>query len=949
MHGAASAQTSRIALASKLALRMFASAEFRVSHFDGIRPFSGYYGGYSAFGTSLRAAKRKEERERKRLQVQWQAAFEAISDAVLIIDGAQRVRGHNQAAATLLGSGGAALVGQRVEDVLTNGAHASDGCPVTRAWSSGLRESGVLEHDARRFEVTTLPQLNPSGGCAGAVCLVAELGPDSGSRSTQDLAEQKFKDVFESANVGKSLTRATGEVEINAAFARMLGYEPSQMRALTWREITHPDDLARCEQVIAPLLSGEQDEARLVKRYLRQDGSTVWTDVSTVIHRDDAGKPEYFITTVVDISAQKESEELHRQAEERFAKAFFASPTGLKITCAATGRIVDVNTAFLQMVGLENNEVLGRTSVELGLWSAAEQAKIDRSQTEPGTQRSCELQMRTKRGDRRDLLVTSQTIMLGDEEHYITTLLDNTERKTAERALAQSERHYRALFENMNAGFALFEVVEDSSGTPFDLIILAANSGWAAATNLVPEEVLGQRLSVALPGIEKDDADWIGKYIQVAQSGIPMQIEMPSDLLGRHYSVSAYQAGVNRCAITFHDVTERATVTAEKEALELQLQQSQKLESIGRLAGGIAHDFNNMLSVILGYGETVLGALPEHSPLRLEVNEIVKAGNRSAQLVNQLLAFSRRQTLQPEVIDLNEALAEIRRMLDRIVGEDIELSIEFEPAAGLVLVDPGQLQQVVVNLVANARDAMPQGGQLLLEVGDAELDADFVATHPVATPGRYTLLAVTDTGTGIPKEHIERLFEPFFTTKERGKGTGLGLATTYGIVKQTGGSIWVYSEVGRGTVFKIYLPVTDAEPKTAPEKREEVATAGSSERILVVEDDIGVRGFICDVLTRIGYRTIAANDVQEALDMTERDSLVPDLLLTDMVMPKLNGIELAERLRRSMPGLKCLFMSGFTDHSIVQDGILSADTPFIQKPFTVTHLAQKIRQVLGRR
>jgi len=377
---------------------------------------------------------------------------------------------------------------------------------------------------------------------------------------------------------------------------------------------------------------------------------------------------------------------------------------------------------------------------------------------------------------------------------------------------------------------------------------------------------------------------------------------------------------------------------------ENQLRQAQKMEAIGQLAGGVAHDFNNLLTAILGFSEMGLAGLPEGDPLAGDLKEVVKAGQRAAALTRQLLAFGRRQVLQPRMLDINDSVADIAKMLKRLIGEDIDLVTRLDPQIGRVHADPGQIEQVVMNLAVNARDAMPEGGELIIETADTELDETYLKGHPWATPGPFVMLAVTDTGTGISEEVKAHLFEPFFTTKDVGKGTGLGLATIYGIVKQSGGQISVYSERGKGTSFKIYLPRVEGQvqPKVAPPAPR---TMRGSETILLVEDDESVRALAGSVLRKNGYALIVANNGVEGLEAADRHSGAIDLAITDVIMPNLRGQDFARLLSERRPNTKVLFMSGYTDASI-HHRELAPDIPFLQKPFTGERLLLKVREVL---
>jgi signal transduction histidine kinase len=378
---------------------------------------------------------------------------------------------------------------------------------------------------------------------------------------------------------------------------------------------------------------------------------------------------------------------------------------------------------------------------------------------------------------------------------------------------------------------------------------------------------------------------------------------------------------------------------------EEQLRQSQKLEAVGRLAGGIAHDFNNLLSVILSYAEMLIVDRSVSARGRAELEEIKRAGERAADLTRQMLAFSRQQVLEAKIIDLNDILANLHKMLGRVLGEDIELKLLPARQLGLVLADPGQLEQVIMNLVVNARDAMPQGGKLTIATSNVELDHTYAKEHLGVTPGPYVLLSVSDTGVGMDKAMQARIFEPFFTTKERGKGTGLGLSTVFGIVKQSGGNLLVYSEPGLGATFKIYLPQAQGEQMAVPARSATAVTRGT-ETILLVEDEDQVRSVASGVLGRAGYHVLEARSPGEAILACEQHPVRIDLLLTDVVMPNMSGRLLAERISSLRPDIRVLFMSGYTDDAILHHGVLDSGVAFLQKPLTPVALARKVREVL---
>ncbi|HEY6158167.1 MAG TPA: response regulator [Gemmatimonadales bacterium] len=395
---------------------------------------------------------------------------------------------------------------------------------------------------------------------------------------------------------------------------------------------------------------------------------------------------------------------------------------------------------------------------------------------------------------------------------------------------------------------------------------------------------------------------------------------------------------VQGVVINARDVTER-------KSLERQLLQAQKMEAVGRLAGGVAHDFNNVLTAILGYTGLLLDGLPTLSPLRPDLEEIRRAAERGAGLTHQLLAFSRKQVLETRVLDLNELVADMDRLLQRLLGEDIAVVTNLDRALGAVRADPAQLEQVVVNLAVNARDAMPHGGKLMIETRNAELDDSYTREHAPVMPGRYVMLALSDTGTGMSVETMSHVFEPFFTTKEAGKGTGLGLSTVYGIVKQSGGYVWCYSEPGQGTTFKVYLPRVDEPIDRLPARAATGPTRGS-ETILLVEDEPELRALTRRVLEKHGYTVLDAGSAGGGLEIA-RDHTGPiHLLLADVVLPGASGRMLADELLTRRAELKVLFMSGYTEDAVVHRGVLAAHTAFIQKPFSAEGLAAKVREVL---
>jgi two-component system cell cycle sensor histidine kinase/response regulator CckA len=404
---------------------------------------------------------------------------------------------------------------------------------------------------------------------------------------------------------------------------------------------------------------------------------------------------------------------------------------------------------------------------------------------------------------------------------------------------------------------------------------------------------------------------------------------------------------INGCIHIVRDITDRKQAEKEKAVLEEQLRQSQKMEAIGRLAGGIAHDFNNILTVISGNCQLSLLDLKECDRLKENIEEIKNAAERASILIRQLLAFGRRQILEMEVTDLNTLLQNLCKLLHRIIGEDIELIIELSNDLGRVKIDQGQIEQVILNLVVNGKDAMPRGGKLTISTGNVELDEGYTRIHSGVTPGCYVMFSVSDTGMGMSPDVKERIFEPFFTTKEKGKGTGLGLSTVYGIIKQHGGHIWVYSEPGQGTTFRIYLPWVDEPLEAFKEKKDFAEITPGEEAILLVEDEDAVRKVACTILEKNGYTVLECANGEQALRVVrEQINKSIHLIITDVVMPGMSGRELTKQLEAIHPGIKKLYISGYADDTISHYGILEPQTALLKKPFTMDSLLRRVREIL---
>ena len=613
------------------------------------------------------------------------------------------------------------------------------------------------------------------------------------------------------------------------------------------------------------------------------------------------------------------------------------------------GKFLGCNKAWEQMNGLKREQIIGKTVYDV---APPELAAIYRAQDEEllsrGGVQIYEVSVTSTEGKKHDVIFNKASFTKADGSvgGLVGVITDISERKRAAESMRESEERYRSILDNIEDGY--FEVDLAGNFTFF-------NDSLCRGLGYSKEEMMGMNNRQYM---DKETAKKVYEaFNRVYTTGEPYRaynwgIIRKDGLKRFHDSSISLIKNAKGERIGFRgvarDVTEKKKAEEEMAALQEQLRQSQKMEAIGRLAGGIAHDFNNLLTIIKGYSQLSLLELKEGDPLRGNIDETQKATERAANLIRQLLAFSRRQVMEMEVLDLNTLLRDLEKMLRRVIGEDIGLVNVLAENLGKVKADPGQIEQVILNLAVNARDAMPNGGKLTIETTNVKLDEAYARAHIAVTPGRYVVLSVSDTGVGMTPEVKERIFEPFFTTKEKGKGTGLGLSTVYGIVKQSGGNIWVYSEPGKGTAFKIYLPRVDEPLEELKSEVEVKEIPRGSETILIVEDEEEVRKVAVRMLEKQGYTVLEARQEEEALLCCEQRKEPIHLILTDVVMPQMSGPQLIDRSRQVRQDFKVLYMSGYADNAIVRNGILEEGVNYIQKPFSMEGLARKVREVLDK-
>ena len=709
----------------------------------------------------------------------------------------------------------------------------------------------------------------------------------------------------------------------------VIGLKPNQVVGMSLFDYFQTDDPeAMGIAVHKRALEGEESSFELT-----------WKDRTFECHvepfRDQDGQITGAIGVAFDLTTSKQAEHALRKSEGKYRNLFEESRDAIYVS-STDGKLTDFNNAILTLFGYTRTE-MANLNAEALYADAADRRRFQAEIEREGSVKDYEVKLAGKDGSTMDCLLSS-TVQHDDDGNvvgYQGIIHDITHRVQAQARLRKEKEFSDVAIGSLPGLFYLF----DERGR-----FLRWNQDIEQVTGYSRQELLRKK---PLDFFAEDDRKLIEQAIrEVFEKG---QARVEADLESRDGDRTPYlftgklvELDNQRCLVgTAIDLLERRR-------LEQQLRQSQKMEAVGLLAGGIAHDFNNVLTVILANSDFLLNQFGPQDPRREELKDITEAAQRAAALTRQLLAFSRKQVLQPKVLDLNEVVHSLEKMLQRLIGEDVELVTMLESQLWAVEADPGQIEQIVMNLAVNARDAMPSGGKLAIETGNVDVDETFAQTHYPIVPGRYVMLVVCDTGVGMEAEVRSRIFEPFFTTKPTGKGTGLGLSTVYGIVKQSGGYIWAYSEPDLGTTFKVYLPRVEEAVPTREGKTASLGTNLGAETILLVEDERSVRTLARRILEGRGYTVLEAGDGGEAMQLSARHEGSIDLLLTDVVMPELSGPELAERLAPLRPETRVLFTSGYTDHALLRASVWESGANFLQKPFTPEALVQKVRGVLDR-
>jgi two-component system, cell cycle sensor histidine kinase and response regulator CckA len=982
---------------------------------------------------------------------QWQTTFDAINDAVCLLDMNGKILRCNKAMESFLKKSSEEIIGGTCWKLVHGTDKPVKGCPIVRMKKTLCRETLVLKVDNKWLNVAVDPVIDETGNLTSAVHIISNITRRKQAEETQRESEEKYRALYDNAPLSYQALDENGcFIDVNPAWVRTIGYEKEEVIGKWFGNFLHPDwkphfeknfpefkrrgyvhdvqfkirhkdghfldisfegsigyhpdgsfkqtycvfqDITERKQAEGALQESKEkyqsifesaneaifiididgnikdanhkaseiygyfhDEfltinARqlirpdhfhifikhtqilLKQKYFQTEAINICKDGREIHVNVNATRMDYmgercFLNCITDITERKQAE-----AELLLKDMVFEHSITANSISDNAGIITHINNTFIRLWGYESrNEAIGKPISDF-LRFEDEAKKIITALDENG---KWEGEYTALRKDGTTFSAYGLATIIPDESGdiigYHSAVLDITDRKQAEAALRESEERLKTTLDSLQAGIVVIDAETH--------IIIDANPAAIRMIGAPEEHVIGHVCHDYICPAEKGKCP-ITDLGQKEDNSERILLTANREEVPILKTVTTMFLGGKRCLLdSFIDI-------GEKKKLEAQLAQSQKMEAIGMLAGGIAHDFNNLLTVIIGNAQLALMDVIKDESLRKEIEDIMKAGNKAASLTRQLLAFSRKQIVRPEILDINELLTDIEKMLGRLIGEDIELLTIPDPELWQVEIDPGQIEQVIMNLAVNARDAMPQGGKLTIETANVELNDTYFRDCGVeSAPGHYVVLTVSDTGSGMDKETREHIFEPFFTTKEVGKGTGLGLSTVYGIAKQNNGFVWVYSEPGQGSIFKVYLPKVKGDAEPEEKEQSTVDDLGGSETVLIVEDDDVLRKLAQRVLHSHGYRVLDAENGEDALRVSKEHEGPIHLLLTDVVMPKMGGKKLAERLQPLYPQMKVIYMSGYTDNAIVHHGVLAPELNFIQKPFTLEDLGRKVRKAL---
>ena len=912
-----------------------------------LRDADGHVTGASTIARDVTESRRAEE-ARKQLERRFRLMVEHSADGIALLTADGVFTYVSPSAEGIIGRSQEELLGHRVYEYVL-----PEDVPRLAEVAARRGAEGSVDHLEFRY---AFPDGTVRWIESSSVNRLSEVGIEAIVGTFRDVTErhrleeerrssvERFRTIFRASPAAIAIGRGGAILDANDRYCEFFGYGREELLGKTVQELglwVDPSDRARMMEEIRA-----QGSVRDFSTTFRRKDGTIrdalmaveplkaWHDGESSV---DGTEPTLLIM-VVDVTERKRVETELRESRAFLEQAQAIGHIGSWVS--DPGEHMRASEEAQRIFGVAGIAFEGRFETILALIHPDDRAAVRAALSAAlhGGQ-PYSMEHRIVRPDGAVRLVHAEAQVVHDEAGHPVKMVgivqDITERKAAEVHLQEGEERYRVLFDESPMPMWAYD--------PESLRIVMANQAAAAQYGYTTEELV----TLSLPAIRPPEVNAEGiRAINLAMppgrqsTGVFKHRRKDGSLLDVDVHLNDVNLGGRRLKLAvLHDVTQRRS-------LEEQLRQSQKMEAVGRLAGGVAHDFNNLLTVILGYSDILANRFHVGDSERAEIQEIRRAGERAATLTRQLLAFSRKQLLVPETLDLGSVVRGVLRMLERLIGEDITVSLVVAPDLGRVLADPGQMEQVVMNLSVNARDAMPKGGELLIELRNVDIDAAYASAHLGATPGPHVLLAVTDTGLGMAPEVLKQIFEPFFTTKPMGEGTGLGLSTVFGIVSQSGGTIWVESEPGHGTTFEIYLPRIAAVTVTPRMASGSVPTLAGSGTILLVEDEEQLRRLAKRVLELRRYTVLEARNGADALRVVREHAGAIDLLLTDVVMPGMSGPDLAAIFQRERPGVPVLYMSGYTDDAVVRSGLVSAGTQFLQKPFTPKLLAQRVQEAL---
>ena len=867
---------------------------------------------------------------------EWELTFDAVPDPVLVIGEDCRIQKANRATSRVFGLPFEQIIGRPCYEVVHGRSDPLPTCPHQSLLRTGQDSPGDIEEPrlGKIFQSTTSPLRDPDGqfhGCVHVLHDVTERKRTEGALRLQGLTLENMYDAVIVVGKDHNIT------DWNPAATRMFGYEREEALGLNVSSLYPQAEVAtQWSRIRTEIESAGRWDGELIA--LRKDGTRVFSRSIVVPLRNEWGVQIGYICVSRDVTEHKQAEKALSQSEEKYRILFERNPQPMWVYDVPTLRFLAVNQAAVDHYGYSRDEFLSMTLKDIRPPCEIEQMLNSVAQCPDDIDRAGVWQHVTKDG--RTILVDITDCRIEFEEQFASLVLANdvTEQERAARQLQESEEKYRQLFEN--ACYGIFRSTDD--GHFLDVNSAFVNMlGYQSKT-----EILGLNIETDIYLNAADRKPILRLYGSDGR-------RVAAEVLLKRKDGAVISARMNGHILPSTDNGRRcyeviAEDVTQQRSLEEQFRQAQKMEAVGRLAGGIAHDFNNMIMVVNSYAELIMGRRSQDTEVERYTQHIIRAGERATSLTRQLLAFSRKQMLQPSVLDPYEAASTICKLLPPMLGEDIVITLISEPGLGNIYADRAQVEQVIMNLAVNARDAMPDGGKLLIELKNADVDEQYRRRHPQVEPGKYIVLSVTDTGVGMDANTQASIFEPFFTTKQVGKGTGLGLSTVYGIIKQSGGFIWVYSEPGVGSAFKIYLPRVAAKTTPAPDvseaSRKSLTGSGT---VLLVDDDSDIRAATREFLEGKGFKVLEAANGAEALAVVGQHQSEVQILVTDLIMPGMRGTELSRQIAKLHPKITTLYMSGYTDRSQeIMD--LGSDTIFLQKPFTLNALVEKLQAALQR-